>query len=219
MLHRNNFIHLSVILLTNILYIVVFNNFVQTDELYYSFLTENYPDEIAERVFEASQSYSFIAYLLLPVVIILRTLIFAIILDAILTCKDIYQQGKTSAKHKFSHFWKIFIYAEWSYVILLLVSLSWFTFFNTDYNYKELTDFSPLSLYNLIGHDTLENWLIFPLKAINLFEAAYIVFAVVACKKILKVSSLDSIFYIAMSYVIPFIIFIVFIVYLSLHLQ
>ncbi|NDV68591.1 hypothetical protein D0T66_06725 [Dysgonomonas sp. 25] len=216
---RNNYLHLLIILLINIIYTAGFNYFIQTDDLYYSFLLENYPDEIAERVFQVSQSYNFLVYLLPPVLIILRTLIFATILDAILACKDIFREGQISQKYKFEHYWRIFICAEWSFIIFLIVRLYWFGFINTEYGYKDLTDFSPLSLYSLIGYEGLEDWLIFPLKTINLFEVIYIVLAVIACKKILKISYFDSIFYINLSYVMPFILFIVFIVYLSLYLQ
>ena len=214
---KNNFIHLLVIILINIFYTVIINTYIQTDDIYYNFLLSNYPSEIATKVFESTLSYKFLVYILGPAIIILRTLIFAIILDAILTCKNIYESGDLSTGYKFSQFWKIFICAEWSCTAFVAVKFCWFAFFNIDYNYNDLIDYSPLSLYSLIGNSNVDSWLIYPLKMFNLFELAYLVIAITVCRKTLKISCTDSIFYICLSYIIPLFIFIVFIMYLNLH--
>ncbi|WP_308600086.1 hypothetical protein [uncultured Dysgonomonas sp.] len=214
---KNNFIHLLVIILINIFYTVIINTYIQTEDIYYNFLLSNYPSEIATKVFESTLSYKFLVYILSPVIIILRTLIFAIILDAILTCKNIYQSGDLSTGYKFSQFWKIFICAEWSCVAFVAVKFFWFAFFHTDYNYNDLIDYSPLSLYSLVGNSNVDSWLVYPMKMFNLFELAYLVIAITVCRKTLKISRTDSIFYISLSYIIPLFIFIIFIMYVNLH--
>lgn len=219
MILKNNLTHLSIIILINIFYTFIINTYIQTDDIYYNFLLNNYPSEIAIKVFEFSHSYKFLVYILSPLIIILRTLIFAIIFDAILTCKNIYESGDLSTGHKFSQFWKIFICAEWSCVAFVAVKFCWFAFFNTDYSYYDLIDYSPLSLYNLVGNSNLDSWLVYPMKMLNLFELAYLIVAVVACKKILQISNTDSLFYIGLSYIIPLFVFIIFIMYLNLYFQ
>ncbi len=216
---KNNYIHLLVIVLINLFYTFVINTYIQTDDVYYNFLLGNYPSEIATKVLETSYSYRFLVYILSPLIVILRTLIFSVILDAILTCKNIYESGDLSIGYKFSQFWKIFIYAEWSCVAFIVVKFCWFAFFSTDYSYNDLIDYSPLSLYSLAGNSNLDSWLIYPMKIINLFELAYLVIAVITCKRVLHISYTDSIFYICLSYIIPLFLFIVFIIYLSLHFQ
>jgi len=213
---KNKFLHLFVIILINIFYTAIINTYIQTADIYYNFLLSNYPSEIAEKVFEYSQSYKFLVYILSPVIIILRTLVFAIILDAILICKNIYGSGNLSTGYKFGQFWKIFICAEWSCVAFIVVKFCWFAFFNLDYNYIDLIDYSPLSLYSLIGNN-MDPWLIYPLKMFNLFELAYLLIAVTVCKKTLQINYTDSIFYIGLSYIIPLFVFIVFIMYLNLY--
>lgn len=219
MILKNNLTHLFVIILINIFYTFIINTYIQTDDIYYNFLLSNYPSEIATKVFETSLSYKFLVYVLSPVIIILRTLVFAAILDAILTCKNIYESGNLSTNYKFSQLWKIFICAEWSCVAFVAVKFCWFAFINTDYDYKELIDYSPLSLYSLTGNSNADSWLVYPMKMLNLFELAYLTIAVVACKKILQTSNTDSIFYIGLSYIIPLFVFIIFIMYLNLYFQ
>lgn len=214
---KNNFSHIFVIILINIFYTFIINTYIQTDHIYYNFLLSIYPSEIAIRVFESTLSYKFLVYILGPAIIFLRTLIFAIILDAILTCKNIYQLGGVSIGYKFSQFWKIFICAEWSCVAFVAVKIFWFAFLHTDYNYNDLIDYSPLSLYSLVGNSNIDSWLVYPMKMFNLFELAYLIIAITTCFKVFKISLIDSIFYICLSYMIPLFIFMIFIMYLNLH--
>ena len=127
---KNNIIHLCLIITINTFYTVITNSYIQTDEIFYNFLTSNYPTEIATKIFKTTLSYKYLAYIISPLIITLRTLILAIILDTILTCESIYTTGTLPEKYKFSQFWRIFIYAEWSSVAFITIKFCWFAFFD-----------------------------------------------------------------------------------------
>ncbi len=44
---------------------------------------------------------------------------------------------------------------------------------NSDPSYDEVTSFYPLSLLNLVNHETLDKKWMYPLKALNVFEVMY----------------------------------------------
>lgn len=214
---KKNATYLFIIIAVSLFYTIIINMYIQTDEIFYNFLLNNYPTEIAIRIFETSHPYKCIIYISTPILIILRTLIFAIILDAVLMCKNIYESKRTSTNYKFSQFWSIFICAEWSYIAFITMKFCWFAFFDTNYDYSKLIDYSPLSLYSLIGNNNLDAWLIYPLKVCNLFEVLYLVIAIIMCKRTLQMNWIDSMFYICLSYLIPLFVFMIFIMYLNIH--
>lgn len=217
---KNNYIHLALIIFVSTFYVAIMNKYIQTDEMYFSFLIDNYPKELAIRIFESSHAYNFLfIYIISPLLIILRTLIFAVMLDAVLTCKNIYQHSGSSSKYRFGDFWRIFICAEWSTVAFIVLKFNWFAFVDTNYALNDLMNFSPLSLYSLTENHNIESWLIYPFKICNLFEFAYIVIAVITCKKALAMDYLDSIFYIFLSYLVPSFVFVIFIMYLNIYFQ
>lgn len=76
-------------------------------------------------------------------------------------------------KAPFVKIWKFALVAEMVFLIPELIKMVYFIVAIKDVGYQEIIDFSPLSLYSLVGSETLAAKYHYPLKTLNLFEPAY----------------------------------------------
>ncbi|MBK6265871.1 hypothetical protein JKA74_12575 [Marivirga sp. S37H4] len=121
-------------------------------------------------------------------------------------------------KVTFKSIFKVIIGAEFVWLLPSLLLIIWFGIFDTNYSFNDIQYFAPLSLLSLFEATTIESWLIFPLKSLNLFEALYLLILALGIKKILKMDY-DS----ALSFTLPvygsaLIVWILFITFLSINL-
>ena len=63
--------------------------------------------------------------------------------------------------------------AEFVFLGVGVLKIVWFYFFQTSYTLEDLQYFYPLSALNIVGYKGLDNWFIYPLQVLNLFELAY----------------------------------------------
>jgi hypothetical protein len=63
--------------------------------------------------------------------------------------------------------------AEFIFILVALVKIFWFLFFQTTYTLQDIQSFYPLSALNILGYKGLDAWYIYPLQTLNLFELAY----------------------------------------------
>ncbi len=76
-------------------------------------------------------------------------------------------------KLTFSELWKMVMIMELVFIIPELGKVLWFLVSAGDPNYHDVVAFYPLSLINLFDYESLNTRWIYPLKAINVFEAVY----------------------------------------------
>jgi len=69
--------------------------------------------------------------------------------------------------------WGVVIGAEFIFLVPEILKIMWFMTVNSDPSYDEVTSFYPLSLLNLVNHETLDKKWMYPLKALNVFEVMY----------------------------------------------
>lgn len=75
---------------------------------------------------------------------------------------------------KLKHIFKIIVIAQFVFLIPLIVKYIWFLGFKESYTYKELINFSVLSVYSFFEPSGIPDWLVYPLKILNLFEVIYV---------------------------------------------
>jgi hypothetical protein len=76
----------------------------------------------------------------------------------------------------FKVIWDSIIKAEFIFLLVPILKLIWFYFFQTNYTLEDIQYFYPLSALNIIGYKGLDTWLLYPLQTLNLFEFAYIIY-------------------------------------------
>lgn len=120
--------------------------------------------------------------------------------------------GKYEIRYK--QVFEIVLISEFVFFIPLLIKIIWFSYHPVSMEAVRL--FSPLSLFSLFDPDSLQEWLFYPLKVLNIFEVIYWILLAFLLAKYLK-SSLDSMLKIVLGYYVSFLFcWVVFIMFISL---
>ncbi|WP_338228204.1 hypothetical protein [Algoriphagus taiwanensis] len=124
--------------------------------------------------------------------------------------------GLYLAKYEISYkkVFGVVLISEFVFFIPLLIKIIWFSFHPVSMEAVRL--FSPLSLFSLFDPESLQEWLFYPLKVLNIFEVIYWILLAFLLAKYLK-SSLDSMLKIVLGYYVSFFFcWVVFVMFISL---
>jgi hypothetical protein len=188
----------------------IINRFIIYDELLIADLKDQIGiDRILEMI-DFSNRYEWLNYLLLPIIYLFK---FSIVTIWILCGTIIY-----GAPIRFRSIFKMVVLAEYVWLLPSILFILWFGLFETKYSLIDLEYYAPLSLLSLFDATSIEPWLLFPLKSLNLFEVIYILVLALGIKKIIK-KDYDS----ALKFTLPvygsaLIVWILFITFLSINL-
>jgi len=167
-----------------------------------------------ERIIEliiTSDEWAWLNYVLLPIIYLLKFSILALWL----LCGAIIFDLKNS----FSDFFKVVLVAEFVWLVPSLILIIWYGLVDTNYTYTEIQYFAPFSLLSIFEEPQhLDAWLVYPLKALNLFELAYIIVLAIGIKKITNKDFNDSLGFTLPVYGSSLIVWILFITFLSINL-
>lgn len=212
---KSNWVLYSILILVYLFYTYIYDQFIQTDDIIIHSLSDTYSKDIILQAIGLKRKWEFLGYLVIPLIILIRTTIIAVLIQGTL-----YIQSSLTREYSFKKVWKITIVAEWAFVLMLIFKFFWFAYYNTSYSLDELSDFSPFSLYSLIEHsDKISSWFIYPLKTINLFEILYITLLIWGCKRYLEFTFLKSAEVILYSYILPLVIWMFLVMYLLLNIS
>ena len=145
------------------------NNLLNIEELYYQSLTINLSDQQIDRIFEIQKKIQWLNYIVVPIIIAIKTILISSILYIGLMLLDMQ-------KISFNKLWNIVLQAEFIFAFANICKIVWFYIFKTTYNLQEIQYFYPLSLLNIIDYSNLEIWFIYLFQVFNLFELSYIIF-------------------------------------------
>lgn len=163
--------YLLVLLLSSVSIIVskTGNILLNVEELYYQSLTVNLTTQQIERIFEVQKKIEWLYYIIVPIVTLMRTMIISSIIYIGIM---LFNYGKI----RFNLVWNNILKAEFIFVLVSILKIAWFSFFQTNYNLQDLQYFYPLSVLNIIGYKGLETWFIYPFQVLNLFELSYVIY-------------------------------------------
>jgi hypothetical protein len=167
---------------------------VNTDELFYNFYSEQLVQEQIEQILENQQKWSWIGYIVVPLIVLIRTSLVAICLSVGMF---FYNMEHTI---KFKKFFRIALIGEFVLVLVGLFKLGYFYFIKTEYTLQDLQQYYPLSYINFLDLNNIEPWLIYPLQTINLFEISYFFVLVYGLWKLLKNKFSKSLEIVTISY-------------------
>lgn len=77
-------------------------------------------------------------------------------------------------KMTFNALFKVVVVSQTVFFIPILFKILWFGFVDTEFDYQEIRNFHPYSLLGLFGAENVQEWLVYPLRTINIFEVIFI---------------------------------------------
>lgn len=113
-------------------------------------------------------------------------------------------------KVPFLKLWQFVLFAEIIFILPELIKMLYFIQPSDNVTYIEIRDFYPMSLFSLVDPEMVATKYHYPLRAINLFELAYIVLLVLGFHTISKRSITESLLVILFSYVLFFLLWLLF---------
>lgn len=136
------------------------------NDLLYQSYSEKLTTVQIEKVFAFQEKWRWISYALVPLLLLLKI---SLIASVLYIGTFFYSKVKVTFKQLFD----AVIKAEFVFLLVSILKIIWFYFFQTNYTLEDLQYFYPLSTLNIVGYKGLEAWFIYPLQVLNLFELAY----------------------------------------------
>ena len=210
MKNKNLFLFITILILVSTF---LFNYLLNIDGLIYNFYSEQLAKEQIGELLENQKKWSWVNYLIMPILILLRTSLVAFCIEVGVFFYNIEN------KIKFKEIFRIALLGEFVLILVGLSKLAYFYFINTTYTLVDLQQFYPLSYINFLDIDKLEPWLVYPLQTINLFEVAYFFVLVYGLYKLLQNKYIKSFEIIAVSYGTGLAIWLGLVMFLTLNMS
>lgn len=182
------------------------------DKLIYTSLIDKLTQSQIEEYLLIQDKWEWVSYIIIAILTLIKTLITASFVNT-----AIYFSNKR--KFTFKSIFGIILKAEFIFLLIPILKIIWFYFFQTNYTLEDIQYFYPLSALNIIGYAGLEPWLIYPLQILNLFELAYIIYLAYEIGKLTQTNT-DKGFKIMMySYVPTMLLWVCVVMFLTLSMS
>jgi hypothetical protein len=207
----NSYLLFSIIVLATLTLNYLLNHWIITESHIINFLQEQMGYERIVRLLEIRSNLEWVTYASLPVVYLLKFLLISLwIVSGAVLCG--YQVS-------FASVFRVVLFSEIVWLVPLTILIVWFGFVNPHYTLAEVQYFAPLSLLSLMDSSTIDAWLIQPLKAINLFEVAYIFILAYNFSRIMGKRFPTSLLFISIVYGSALLVWIIVISFISINLS
>lgn len=135
-------------------------------KLYFNSLAEQFTTKQIEQYFEFQDKWQLLTYIFVPIVLLIKTLL----ISSVIYIGSFFLN---KIPLTFKQIWNIVLTAEFIFLLIGIIKIIWFYFFQTNYNLEDIQYFYPFSALNIVGYQELEPWLIYPFQVLNLFELGY----------------------------------------------
>lgn len=153
-------------LLLTFLISFIIQEFILTSQIVEDYLAESLSISLAFELADLRNKWDWLNYVLLPIIFILK---FILISGWILSGTILY-----GYKVSFKSIYDAVLVSEFVWLIPSIILIIWFGLFDSDYSFTDVQYFRPMSLLNIFDISSLNNWLIFPLQSINIFQVLYL---------------------------------------------
>lgn len=147
----------------------VLKSTINYKELIYNSLAEKLSSNQINEILNLQDKWKWVGYIFVPIFLLLKTTIIA---SVVYIGTFFFSKTETT----FKSIWNCVIKAEFIFLLVPILKIIWFYFFQTNYTLEDIQYFYPLSVLNIIGYKGLETWLMYPLQTLNVFEIAYVIF-------------------------------------------
>lgn len=190
---------------------ILTQEFLNVEQLFTEALYEQFSSDQVNRILSFNRTWEWISYLLLPVILLLKIALIAKILDAGIFFID--------KELSYGKLFSLVLRAEFIFLGIPIAKFLWFYFIQTNFELFDLQTFYPLSLLNFADINKLEQWFIYPLQILNLFEIIYWLVLAYGIKKMLKIPYYQAFNSVMLSYGICLFIWIVAVMFFYLNMS
>lgn len=198
-------------IMTSVLITFVVQELIVHDQIYYDHFAHQMAYERISRVLSILKKWTVIYYFLLPVIYLIKFLGISLcfIAGALLIGKEL----------SFKKVFQATIIAEFIFLIPQLVFILWFMVFKSDYNMDDLRFFQPLSALSIFSKDSLAEWLVYPLKTMNIYEIFYVLIISGLLKEHFNGQFKTALRVLAPSYFFGLFVWLVFVAFVTLNIS
>ncbi|MBY5951465.1 hypothetical protein KUV23_10805 [Algoriphagus marincola] len=189
-----------------VLFYFLIDYVVLNDLVLYEFYSDRFSESRVYELLDFRKEWLWVTY---PIKLLIQLI--ALQIPAMLIYLGLYL-----AKYEISYkkVFGIVLISEFIFFIPLFIKIIWFSYHPVSMEAVRL--FAPLSLFSLFDAESLQEWLFYPFKVLNVFEVVYWILLAFLLAKCLK-SSLDSMLKIVLGYYVSFLFcWVVFVMFISL---
>jgi hypothetical protein len=203
----------ALFILSSLLYILLsffMNKYIISGELYYNTYADQLSADRINRLINLKARREWIGYVSIPVILLCKILLITLSIEI----GAIFRDYKVS----FIKIFHVVIIAEAVIIIAQLIRNT-FLFFK-DFNIlDEIYNYYPLSVLNLINVKSLDKWLIYPLRVVNVFTVIYFIVLITGLSHILRKRPLGMLLFSVSTYGLCLLIWIMLIMFIGIYLS
>lgn len=184
------------------------NEFILTDNHFYNHYSNQISFETIEEMIRIRHKWSWLSYVLLPIIYAIKILFISLSIY----CGLFFSIDK---KIQLKEILTLVVKADLVFLIPSMIKIIWFSF--SEYDLADFQKFYPLSLLNIIDESTVEQWLIYPLQTLNLFEITFWILLAYQLKRIYSYNFSQAFGLVVSSYGSSLLIWIIFMVFLTVN--
>ncbi|RIV50193.1 hypothetical protein D2V93_10420 [Flagellimonas taeanensis] len=173
-----NIFYFSVLIVLSLGIGLLSKELLNGDNLLIESLSNHYTIEQIEEIINFQKKWEFTWSILVPLILLIKISIIAVILDT-----GCFLMEK---KIQYGRLFGIVLLSEFIFLVPIILKTLWFHFFQKDYTLEDLQYFYPFSALNIVGHEGLDIWWVYPLQTINVFEITYWIVLAYLLDKALK---------------------------------
>ena len=156
------------IVFLNVVIAVVSQLTLIDETVFFNSYSEQLTYDRAIELFQEMRSFSWIAYAITFVMLILKFTSVSILIFIGVFFADLQREITLG------NVFKVVIISELIFIAASVVKIVWFIFFVSSYTLEDLSFFYPLSLINLFTESEVASYWVYTLQTINLFQVLYV---------------------------------------------
>lgn len=185
-------------------------NLLHIDKLLYISLAENLTKNQIQEILNFQSKWQWVGYTFVPFYILLKT---ANISSVLYIGSFFFSKEEIT----FKNIWNCVLNAEFVFLLVPLLKIVWFYFFQSHYTLEDIQFLYPLSALNIVGYEGLESWLLYPLQTLNLFEFAYIIYLSYQIGYLTKTKADNGLKIVAVSYLPALLLWVCVVMFFTLN--
>jgi len=151
-----------------------FSNYYLTEILAYNVLSEQYTLEQIQKILSSLKTWQYLAYVLIPVIIIVRILYTSFCLYV----GSLFQEYKWG----FNKIFNISLKADIIFILSQIINFYYYLFIKDAHTLNEVNT-NCYSILNWVGQENIPTWLVSAFNSVNAFELLYIILLVTLIHK------------------------------------
>jgi len=179
--------------------------------VYYNTYSEQLTYDRAMELYGILKRYSWIGFAAYPIILLIKITAVSLVLYAGVIFLNLHKQFSLGMM------FRVVTGSEIVFVIAGLTKVLWFYFFAGNYTMTDISFFYPASLINLFSPDDVDNFWIFPLQTVNLFNIGYLLLLAYGITAVGNVNRSSSEKIVVSTYVPALVLWIALIMFLTIN--